>query len=77
VPGADPANLDDSQRAQLRSGAATFLEGMARASAMASQGKIELAEVFYALKCGPGHFDNYREMIGESLGAPPEEPQLG
>jgi LmbE family N-acetylglucosaminyl deacetylase len=76
VPGADPTRLTPEQTAQLREGAATFLEGMARGAAMMAPG-LELAEAFYALPVGPGHFDNYQEMFREAAGAPPEAPELG
>ena len=38
--------------------------------------KVELAEAFYALRVGPGHFDNYQEMFMETAGVPPGEPEL-
>lgn len=77
VPGADPANLSDEHRAQLREGTRNFLDMMGRGMASATAGKIELAEAFYALKTGPGHFDNQQSMIMEMLGAPPEDPEFG
>lgn len=76
VPGADPTNLTPEQTKQLRDGAVTFLEGMARGSAMLANG-VELAEAFYALPVGPGHFDNYQEMFRETAGAPPDPPEIG
>lgn len=76
VPGADPTKLTPEQTAQLREGANTFLESMARASAMLASG-VELAEAFYALPVGPGHFDNYQEMFRETVGAPPDPPEIG
>jgi len=76
VAGADPTCLTPAQTAQLREGAATFLESMARGAAMLAPG-VELAEAFYALPVGPGHFDNYQQMAMELMGAPPEEPQFG
>ncbi len=77
VKGADPRALTAEQTRQLRSGAETFLEGMGRGMAMAHGGKVEIAECFYALPVGPGHFDNYQQMAMEQMGAPPEEPQFG
>jgi LmbE family N-acetylglucosaminyl deacetylase len=77
VKGADPRALTPQQTAQLHSGAETFLEGMGRGMAMASGGKVEIAECFYALPVGPGHFDNYQQMAMEQMGAPPEEPRFG
>ena len=76
VKGADPTKLSDAERAQLRAGLTNFLEGMGRGSAMAFGGKVQVAECFYALRVGPGHFDNYQQMAMETLGAPPEEPQF-
>lgn len=76
VKGANPAALTPAQMHLLRSGAETFLEGMGRGMAMAYGGKVEIAECFYALPVGPGHFDNYQQMAMEQMGAPPEEPRF-
>jgi LmbE family N-acetylglucosaminyl deacetylase len=75
VPGADPTRLSDAERAALEGGARGFLEMMARGMGQLSP-KVELGEAFYALKVGPGHFDNYQEMFMETLGAPPGPPDL-
>lgn len=75
VPGADPTCLTDAERAALRDGAAGFLEMMARAAAGLVKG-VELAEAFYAVDLGPGHFDNYRQMFQETLGLPAPEPEI-
>lgn len=75
VKGADPSKLDDAQRAQLAEGARGFLDGMARAVATLAPG-VERAEAFYALRVGPGHFENYQEMMMEMAGAPPAPPEL-
>jgi LmbE family N-acetylglucosaminyl deacetylase len=75
VKGADPTALTPEQRAQLRDGARGFLEGMARATATMAPG-LSLAEAFYALRVGPGHFDNYQEMFMETAGAPPGPPEV-
>lgn len=77
VAGADPANLSDEHRVQLHEGARGFLDMMGRGMGFASAGKIEIAEAFYALKTGPGHFDNQQQMMMEMMGAPPEDPTLG
>lgn len=74
VKGADPRHLTDADRAQLRAGATGFLDGMGRGVAMGLGGKVEIAEAFYAVKTGPGHFDNQQTMIMEMLGMPPEDP---
>ena len=71
VPGADPTRLTPEQRADLRAGARRFLEQMARRAASLAPA-LELAEAFYALSVGPGHFDNYQAMFAETTGAPPE-----
>ena len=75
VKGADPTHLTSEQRAQLREGARGFLEKMARGMATMAPG-LELAEAFYALRVGPGHFDNYHEMFMEAAGAPPAELEV-
>lgn len=76
VPGADPRCLTAEQRAQLEGGARGFLQGMAQGMARLAPG-IELAESFYALRTGPGHFQNYTEIFQELGGAPPAAPELG
>lgn len=73
VPGADPTRLTDEERGRLAAGARGFLEGMARGMAALSPraGTPALAEAFYALRVGPGHFENYQEMFLELAGAGP------
>ena len=39
-----------------------------QALASLSEGKVELAEAFYAIKVGAGHFDNYQEILQEMIG---------
>ncbi|MFX1516764.1 MAG: PIG-L deacetylase family protein [Promethearchaeota archaeon] len=68
VEGADPANLTEDQKAQLQEGADAMLRMLSQALANLSNGDVELAEVFYAIKLGPGMFDNYQEMIQEMMG---------
>ncbi|MFX0123157.1 MAG: PIG-L deacetylase family protein [Candidatus Hodarchaeota archaeon] len=68
VEGADPANLTDDQKAQLQDGADTMMRMAAQALGSLSGGNIELAEAFYAIKLGPGMFDNYQEMLQEIIG---------
>jgi LmbE family N-acetylglucosaminyl deacetylase len=75
VPGADPRALTPEQKAALREGATSFLEGMARGAATIASG-VTRAEAFYALRVGPGHFDNYQEMFREAAGAPPDAPEI-
>jgi LmbE family N-acetylglucosaminyl deacetylase len=77
VKGANPTALTAPELAQLHAGAESFLEGMGRGMAIAHGCKVEIAECFYALPVGPGHFDNYQQMAMEQMGAPPEEPQFG
>ena len=76
VKGADPRHLTPEERGALRHGTADFLEMMGRGMGMGTGGTAEIAELFYALRCGPGHFDNYQQMAMELLGAPPEAPQF-
>lgn len=68
VEGADPANLSEEEKTQLHTGVETMLLMLAQALANLSEGKVELAEAFYAIKLGPGMFDNYQEMIQEMIG---------
>ncbi|MFO0761150.1 MAG: PIG-L deacetylase family protein [Byssovorax sp.] len=77
VPGADPTKLSPDERAALEGGARGFLDMMARGMAQISPHKVERCEAFYALKVGPGHFDNYQEMFMEAAGAPPQDPEIG
>jgi LmbE family N-acetylglucosaminyl deacetylase len=65
VPSADPTNLTVQERAELSSGVRRFLEMMARG--IGSKHQVELAEAFYAVRCGPGHFEMAREMMSEML----------
>jgi LmbE family N-acetylglucosaminyl deacetylase len=75
VKGADPTNLTEEQKGKLRDGARGFLEKMARGMATMAP-KLSLAEAFYALEVGPGHFDNYQDMFRETAGIPPGEPEV-
>lgn len=79
VPGADPTALSEGERAQLAEGARGFLAGMAQgmaALAQASGAGPALAEAFYALRVGPGHFENYQEMFLELAGVAPSPPEV-
>lgn len=75
VPGADPTKLTDADTARLRAGATDFLDKMARAEAKFAKG-VEHGESFYAQRCGPGHFDNYKDMMMEALGAPAVDAEV-
>ena len=75
VKGADPRALTPEQKAQLRDGATGFLQGMAGALAQLAPG-VQLAEAFYALPVGPGHFNNYQEMFLEVAGVPSAAPEV-
>jgi hypothetical protein len=68
VSGADPANLTDDDKKQIREGLDTFLRMLSQGQAALSEGKVEFAEAFYAIKIGPGRFDNHWEMMQEMLG---------
>ncbi len=73
VPGADPTNLRDAEKALLSDGARTFLQGMAAGIALLAP-PLKLAEAFFAQRVGPGHFENYQEMFVEMIGVEP--PQI-
>ena len=73
--GADPTHLLPAEEALLRDGARGFFEMMARGAAQLSP-KVELAEAFYALEVGPGHFNNFQEMFQETMGLPPGPPEV-
>jgi hypothetical protein len=68
VSGADPANLTDDDKKQIREGLDTFLRMLSQGQAALSEGKVEFAEAFYAIKIGHGRFDNHWEMMQEMLG---------
>lgn len=69
VPGADPSALTPEQISRLRAGAAQYLEQMGRNNAKPHEGKVEIAECFYALRVGPGHFDQHRKAVEGPEGA--------
>jgi LmbE family N-acetylglucosaminyl deacetylase len=74
IPGVDPTKLTAEQKTQLKEGADSFLRMVSQAFGTLSEGKIEIAEAFYALKVGPGHFYNFQEMIQEIIGMDPDPP---
>ncbi|MFX0172638.1 MAG: PIG-L deacetylase family protein [Candidatus Hodarchaeota archaeon] len=74
IPEVDPTNLTTKQKIQLKEGADSFLRMVSQAFASLSEGKVEIAEAFYALKVGPEHFYNFQEMIQEIIGMVPDPP---
>ena len=76
ITGADPTNLTDEQKAQLQEGTKTLMQMASQALAALSEGKVELAEAFYAIKVGAGHFDNYQEMLQEMIGMDPDSLKI-
>lgn len=74
IPGVDPTKLTAEQKTQLKEGADSFLRMISQAFGTLSEGKIEIAEAFYALKVGPGHFYNFQEMIQEIISMDPDPP---
>ncbi len=68
IPGADPRSLTSEQLNQLDEATGNFLRLIAQGMGSLSSGQIEFAEAFYAIKVGPGHFDNYQEMLQEAIG---------
>ena len=76
VPGADPRNLIDTQRAQLQGGARNFLNQMGQNIARPFGARVQLGEAFFVQRTGPGHFDNYPQLFSEMMGEPPQEPLI-
>ncbi len=76
VPGADPRRLTEAQRAQLQGGARHFLEQMGLNIAKPFGGRVQFGEAFFVQRTGSGHLDNYPQLFGEMMGAPPEEPLI-
>ncbi|MHA1974230.1 MAG: PIG-L deacetylase family protein [Candidatus Hodarchaeales archaeon] len=68
VPGVDVTNLTEEQKSQLSEGARTLLTMVAQGIASLSEGKMELAEAFYAIKIGAGHFNIEEEFLKEMIG---------
>lgn len=75
VPGADPRALTADQLSRLRDGARRYVLDMARSAAAPYRDEVQAAECFYALRVGPGHFDQHRASVA---GASSDEPvELG
>ncbi|MFX0212098.1 MAG: PIG-L deacetylase family protein [Candidatus Hodarchaeota archaeon] len=72
IEGADPTNLSEEDKNQLREGVDYQLRMLVQGIGMLSEGKVEYAEGFYAVKIGAGHFDNYPIMLQEALGMDPD-----
>ena len=72
IEGADPTNLTEEEKNQLREGVDNLLRMLVQGIGMLSEGKVEYAEGFYAVKVGAGYFDNYPIMIQEVLGMDPD-----
>jgi LmbE family N-acetylglucosaminyl deacetylase len=68
VSGADPKNLTEEQKAQLKEGTYSLMQMASQALGSLSEGKVDLAEAFYAIKVAAGHFDNYQDFIQEMIG---------
>jgi LmbE family N-acetylglucosaminyl deacetylase len=65
VPGADPKHLTAAHKEQLAAGVRDLLRMMS--GALGSKYNLELAEAFYAVKCGPGHFDIIQQILSETI----------
>jgi LmbE family N-acetylglucosaminyl deacetylase len=65
LPDADPTRLTAAQKEQLASGVRNLLRTMA--SEIGQRYEIGLAEAFYAVRCGPGHFDMVAEITTQML----------
>lgn len=68
VAGADPTNLTIEEKEQLHEGTDNLLRMVSQMIGNLSEGQVELAEAFFAIKLGPGMFDNYQDMIQEMVG---------
>jgi len=76
IPSADPRSLSSEDKSQLKEATENFLLMIAQGMGSLPNGKVELAEAFYAIKVGPGHFDNYQEMLQEAIGIPIDELEI-
>jgi LmbE family N-acetylglucosaminyl deacetylase len=65
VPDADPTNLTAPEREQLAAGVRDLLRTVS--SGIGQRYEIGLAEAFYAVRCGPGHFDIAAEISSQIL----------
>ncbi|MFX1535473.1 MAG: PIG-L deacetylase family protein [Promethearchaeota archaeon] len=74
IPGADPKNLTEEEKEKLSSGTSDFLRMLA--SGIGERYNIELAEAFYVVKCGPGHFDITQELMLEMLSKMPDDAEI-
>ncbi|MFX0090518.1 MAG: PIG-L deacetylase family protein [Candidatus Hodarchaeota archaeon] len=73
VPGADPRRLTDKQKNELAIGVRDLLQMIA--ASIGEKYNIQLAEAFYVVKCGPGHFD-LQETLFETLRKMPEDIEI-
>ena len=65
LPSADPTSLSQEEKESLEEGVRNFLSLIA--NGFASPYDCELAEAFYAVKCGLGHFDDVQDRMMEIL----------
>jgi hypothetical protein len=65
LPSADPTSLSQEEKDSLEEGVRNFLSLIA--NGFASPYDCELAEAFYAVKCGLGHFDDVQARMMEIL----------
>jgi len=65
LPDADPRSLTADEKERLASGVRDLIRAMA--SGIGQRYKIELAEAFLAVPCGPGHLDVVGEITTQML----------
>jgi hypothetical protein len=74
LPDADPTQLTVEEREQLTSGVRNVLRTIAER--MGQRYSVDLAEAFYAIQCGPGHFDMAEEMANQMLKDIPRDVEI-
>ncbi|TFG06996.1 MAG: PIG-L family deacetylase [Promethearchaeota archaeon] len=70
----DPANVSQKELKKLSKYANRLFKSFA--TIFGQKVEIQKAEAFYVQKVLPGHFDNFREIMLEMLGNPPEPPEI-
>ncbi|MFX0072555.1 MAG: PIG-L deacetylase family protein [Candidatus Hermodarchaeota archaeon] len=72
--GIDPANVSPKELIKLSKYTKRLFKSFA--STIGRKVDIQMGEAFYVQKVLPGHFDNFREILLEMLGNPPETPKI-
>ncbi len=74
APDIEPGNLTPEELKKLIKYAERFQRSLA--TTLGKKVGLKAAEAFYVQNVLPGHFDNFQELIGESLGNPPAPPKI-